>query len=119
LVSDDVYETTNILPQHEIENIWNLCIANVDADMSSIISLTNKLKEFGYPISNILEQLKSKVTTSVKLSDTKKSLIVIQIGVTERRLIEGADEHIQLLNIICYTKGVISNIINYYPASIC
>ena len=117
IVVEDIYEMTNMLPNEEIENIWSLCISKKETDMCEILQLTDHLKEFGYPIYNILEQIKLKVL-SAKISDTCKGLIAVQLGVTECRLIEGADEYIQLLNIICYVNGIIAGILDYYPASI-
>lgn len=117
LVENDVYEITNMLPSDKADDIWNKCIFG-DDNIENIIDATNKLKQFGYPINSILEQFKNKIVDS-DIPDDKKGLISIQIAITERRLIEGADEHIQLLNVICYIKGVICDIIKYYPSSIC
>jgi replication factor C subunit 2/4 len=106
---EDVYDITNMLPENELINIWNIC-NSTDPDVINIIELTNKLIEYSYPIDNILYQLKNKIIDS-DITDVQKSIICIQLHITEKRLIEGSNEYIQLLNILCFIKGVISNII--------
>jgi replication factor C subunit 2/4 len=113
----DVYNITNILPVEELNNIWIKCNSN-DPNILHIINLTNILIECGYPLDNILCQLKNKTIDS-EITDKQKSLICIQLHITEKRLIEGSNEYIQLLNILCYIKGVINNDIHYLPSLIC
>ena len=115
IVCDDVYELTNVIPMSIINNIWSICIDKNIINISDMINVADDLKKYGYPANTILDQFKNKII-NCDLPDTKKSLIVIQISVTERRLIEGAHEYIQLLNLLCYMKGIICDIINYYPS---
>jgi replication factor C subunit 2/4 len=114
----DVYDTTNSMPVEEADNIWRMCIDIENASLDEVIEETNKLKSFGYPINNILEQLRYIMTDS-NISDVNKSLISIQLSITERRLLEGADEYIQLQNVLCYIKGVVGGVIDYYPSYVC
>jgi DNA polymerase III delta prime subunit len=114
---NDVYDITNMLPMKELHNIWATCIST-DPDIIHIINLTNNLIECGYPIDNILYQLKNKIIDS-DITDYQKSLICIQLHITEKRLIEGSSEYIQLLNILCYTKGVINNNICEVTSILC
>jgi replication factor C subunit 2/4 len=114
---NDVYEITNTVPKNEIDNIWNI-INTKSNNVLDFTNLTNKLQELGYPFDNILEQLKNKIIIS-EISDIKKSLIGIQLGITERKLLEGSDEYIQLLNLLCYINGVIFDIITHCPTIIC
>ena len=114
---EDVYDITNMLPTEELNNIWDICMSD-DPDTIHIINLTNKLIECGYPIDNILYQLKNKTIES-DINDFQKSLICIQLHITEKRLIEGSNEYIQLLNMLCYIKGVINNHICEVSSIIC
>lgn len=116
LTIQDVYETANLIPKIYIDTIYNLCLTH--KPFNEIISETEKLKREGYPINNFIEQFKNKIIYNTDISDIKKSLILIQLGITERRLIEGADEYIQLLNIIVYANGIVTDKINFIPESI-
>ena len=113
----DVYEITNMIPDNELNTIWKQCCKKTD-DMNNTISLVGLLKENGYPLDNILNQLKNKTINS-DIDDVKKSLICIQLNLTEKRLIEGSNEFIQLLNVLSYIKGVINDTIDFVPSMLC
>lgn len=114
----DVYETANCIPPEIIDNLWSDVIKNKNMDTSKTMKKVMEIKSFSYPINNILEQLKNKLVHS-DVDDKYKSLISIQIAVSERQLIEGADEFIQLLNVVCYAKNVINGVVDNYPQEIC
>jgi replication factor C subunit 2/4 len=113
----DVYDITNMLPINDLNNIWDICNSN-EPDIIYLIELTNKLIESGYPIDNILYQLKNKTIDSI-ITDYQKSLICIQLHITEKRLIEGSNEYIQLFSILSFIKGVINNNITEISNIIC
>jgi len=117
LDENDVYDITNMLPVKELHDIWNKC-TSTDPEIIHIIDLTNHLIESGYPIDNILYQLKNKIVDS-DITDHQKSLICIHLHITEKRLLEGSSEYIQLLNILCYIKGVVNNDINEAVSIMC
>jgi replication factor C subunit 2/4 len=115
---ENTYDIGNYMPPKIINELWTSCIINKNASIKDIVTKTNQIKSLGYPINNIYEQLKNKIIES-DIDDKYKSLLTIQISVSERQLIEGADEYIQLLNVISYSKHIIDGVINYYPQDVC
>lgn len=56
----------------------------------------------GYSVSELLDQLHDKLLTSV-ISSKSKSMLANTFSVANRRLVDGGDEHIELLNIVTQT----------------
>lgn len=112
---EEVYKYINYIPKSLIMNIWNKCtiINNKNTGVKDMIILADFIKHSGYSIRSVLEQLRSVIIYDNKISEKNKSLIFIKLGAVEKKLIECADEYIQLLNILTYIKGVINNIIDY------
>ncbi|AYV78232.1 MAG: replication factor C small subunit [Edafosvirus sp.] len=115
---NDVFEVANYMPDSILDNIWESCILSPIKDINAIVQITDKIKAQGYPIHNILEQLINLTINEKKLNDKKKSLICMKIANTEKKLIEGANEYIQLLNVLSYIKGVEAEILDYVPGPI-
>jgi replication factor C subunit 2/4 len=115
----DVYEITNYLPLEYIEPMWKICMDTTSSTIKDIVNETNKLKAEGYPLHAILEQIKQLVITSDALDDNKKSLICMQLAITEKRLTDGANEYIQLLNVFTYIMGIKRDQISFIPSCIC
>lgn len=114
---DDVYDITSYVPVCIIKPLWDN-LTNTKIALDTVMTDVNKLRSNGYPVTSIMEQLQEFVVYS-KLDDRKKSLICIQLGNTEKRLLDGADEYIQLVNICSYIHGIINNKINYISKNIC
>ena len=115
IILDDIYQIANVIPQDKLDKLWKNSIMNPITDINIILDDTFIIRAQGYPIGNLLEQLESFVINDVKISDKKKAVICSQLASTERRITEGADEFLQLLNVLSYIKGIIHNIVDYYP----
>jgi len=110
---DDIYESTNYLPVHVIDNIWKNCIINSSASFREIKQEALFLKQKGYSVYVILNRLSNHVTKCQDMNDKQKSMIAINLGNIEKRLIDGSNEYIQLLNILAYIQGTYRNKINF------
>ncbi|MBA42927.1 MAG: replication factor C small subunit [Magnetococcales bacterium] len=104
ITANDVYESANYIKKDISEYIWNVCIKNKSTTSTDILNLTKKIKQYGYPIHNILNTLIKKVIITTDLNDKQKSLISKDFSDTEKKLIDGADEYLQLLNIFSSLK---------------
>ena len=109
---NSICEMTNIFPQKFLDEINNICIRSKSQDIHNIIVLTKKIRRLGYPIQKIIRQIYELVNSSNKLTDKQKSLIMFTLADSEKKLINGADEYIQTLNILSTIKGVATNIIS-------
>lgn len=114
----NTYDIANYIPPKLIDELWINVIKNKHIKTHEIIKKVMELKSHSYPINNVYEQLNNNIINS-DIDDKYKALISIQLSVSERQLLEGADEFIQLLHVICYAKNVINDDINIYPQEIC
>lgn len=103
---EDIYETTNYLPVSVIDDVWKKCIENNKATFKEIKQEALFLKQRGYSVNSILNRLSKRVIESNNFSDSQKALISINISNIEKRLIDGSNEYIQLLNILAYIQGI-------------
>lgn len=114
---DDVYDITSYVPMYKIKPLWDN-LTNKKIKLDTIMDDINKYRSNGFPVTSIMEQLQELVVYD-KIDDKKKSLICIQLGNTEKRLLDGADEYIQLVNVCSYIHGILNNEINFVSKNIC
>lgn len=110
---DDVYEIANVVPLHKLSNIIHITI---DKNKNTL-EIKNLVREFimnGYPLNLILSQLTDLIIKDTTINDIMKSLICIHISNTEKRLIDGADEYLQLLSIFMCIRTVVLKIDSIY-----
>lgn len=60
----------------------------------------------GYPVLTILKQLSDDVLSNAKLTDTKKAKLCLRIAEADKKLVDGASEHFQLLDVASYIMRV-------------
>ena len=114
---ENVYEIASCITKHQLDEIDDICIKSKSINVKKIINLTDKLKSSSYPIHNVLKHIHELVINSEKLTDKMKALISLHFARTEKRLIDGADEYLQLLSIFMCIKSVVLNadsIYNYF-----
>lgn len=109
----DVYNIANMVPIDRMNEIINKCVNN-SIDTLSVINLANDFSMSGYPITNILTQLIECIIKNEDINDKMKSQICLHISNTEKRLIDGADEYLQLLSIFMCIKSAIINVESVY-----
>lgn len=112
----DIYNITCYIPEEIIKPIWDKIL--LKEDLSSIMTDTNNLFKNSYSLTSIMEQLQELVIHS-DISDYMKGQICIQMGNTEKRLSEGSDERVQLINIFSYIHGTICETISFISKNIC
>jgi replication factor C subunit 2/4 len=103
ITSDDVYKMANMIPLNQVEIILNTCIDKI-SNVACIRRSANEFIRSGYPINMLLMQLVDCIIKNKKINDMQKGQICMHISNTEKRLIEGADEYLQLLSIFMCIK---------------
>lgn len=98
----DIIHITGTVKNYHFKNFWKKCITG---SVSDIRNLALYIRRKGFPVKSFLTFLKNCIIKS-ELSDKKISLISIELSQTDRRLTEGANEYIQLLNILLYTNKI-------------
>ncbi len=111
--TDDVCSMACIMPENVMNSLIETCMEFGDSAMK-ITNLTNELIMKGYPLSNILNQLVAKIAGNNILTDKMKSIICLHIANTEQRLINGADEFMQLLSIFMCIKNISNGLKSIY-----
>jgi replication factor C subunit 2/4 len=117
---DDVLSITGHIPKTEITPLIENALDN-KSSISSIIDKVNNFKRNGYPIISVLDFIRNYISNykKNKLDDKQKSMIMIQIGMAEKRLMDGSDEFLQLLSLFSYIHGVITNDVDFVSSCMC
>jgi len=102
---DDVYAISGRISDSMLNRVINICI-NKNTGIPNILELTHEIKSYSYPIQNILNQISDRIIHHNNLTDKMKSQICIILAKSEKMLIDGADEFIQLLNIFIQIKYI-------------
>ncbi len=105
---DDVYNMTGYVPKNIIKKIFNNCI-KPEITLDTIMKYINYLRLKGFPVNSILFTLNELIIENKTLDDKIKAKMFYNLSITEKKLNDGSDEFIQLLNVFTY----ISNLIKY------
>ena len=74
----------------------------------NITEINEQTKYFitnSYPITGILENLVKKIIDTDSFDNKMKAAICINIANTEKKLIDGSDEYLQLLSVFMHIKS--------------
>eukprot|EP00997_Jenningsia_sp_PLL12_P003319 NODE_1613_length_1112_cov_89.577611_g1315_i0.p1 GENE.NODE_1613_length_1112_cov_89.577611_g1315_i0~~NODE_1613_length_1112_cov_89.577611_g1315_i0.p1 ORF type:complete len:351 (-),score=-7.24 NODE_1613_length_1112_cov_89.577611_g1315_i0:58-1080(-) len=109
---DNILEIANVIPFHFVENFYKACWSN---NFKPVQKATSDVIYAGYSVKKFLSQLlEYLVDCSVKkgdefyLDDLMLSKICLVISKTEKFLIDGADEYMQLLKVASHIMKCIS-----------
>ena len=105
---DDVHNITGYVSKGLIRKIFNKC-ASKDSNLETIMKCVNYIVLRGFPLNSVLFTLNEIILEDKNLSDSLKSKIFYNLSITEKKLNDGSDEFIQLMNVFTY----ISNLIKY------
>lgn len=111
---DDVYLVSGHLGPDILGKIERVCIKSKTTNINSIVKLVDEIKSKSYPIQNVIGQICDMVVYSDALDDQQKSKIGLHISRTEKRLLDGAYEYLQLLSVLMCIKSVVLNINSKY-----
>lgn len=103
LSQDDVIAVAGLAPPELLQQFWVSVTSNsfekMKTDIESILLA-------GYPVLTILRQLNDDVLALDKLNDVQKAQICLRIAGADKRLVDGASEHFQLLDVASYAMRV-------------
>lgn len=107
LTGDRIREVAGVIPDEKIEELLQLCVAG---DSQKSQALAEDILKDGFPCLQILEQFGYYLADSDLLEDEMKAEICLKLGEVEKKLVDGADEWLQLSHcisiatIVCSTK---------------
>ncbi|KAF3781626.1 Replication factor C subunit 4 [Nymphaea thermarum] len=95
-----------VIPQDIVRSLYQSC-------KSGQFELANKEVEYiiaeGYPVSQMLSQLFDLIVEAEDASDEQKAKICKRIAEADKRLIDGADEYLQLMDVASNTMRALCN----------
>ncbi|KAJ3330289.1 hypothetical protein HDU76_006006 [Blyttiomyces sp. JEL0837] len=95
--ADVIYEIAGVVPENVMDSLFSAWVSRkFDVIQSTLASAVKA----GFSANQIMNQLHSKVIADVTLTSRQKALACRQFGSMDKALIDGADEHLQLLNLL-------------------
>lgn len=117
IVKEDVLQITGHLDNESVSLLKLLCSHTDDKSHLStnvIIKIAKNIKYNGYPIHIVIRDINGLIIKNNHIDDKMKSLICSHIATIEKRLIDGADEYLQLLSALLYINCITNNINTAY-----
>ena len=94
---DRIREVAGVVPDNKIEELLQLCVAG---EFQKSQELAEDILKDGFPCLQILEQFGYCLADSDLLEDEMKAEICLKLGEVEKKLVDGADEWLQLSHCI-------------------
>ncbi|KAG5245953.1 replication factor [Salix suchowensis] len=104
--SKDLISVSGAIPVEVTEAIISACKSG-DFDLANK-EVNNVIAE-GYPVSQMLAQLFEKVVAVHDISDEQKARICKSLSTADKCLVDGADEYLQLLDVVSNTMRALCN----------
>ena len=96
---NDICDIAGVVPDRWIEKLFEVCNNNSFENMESYV---NDITCEGFAGSQLINQLHDRIVTSDDYSDLQKSVMCEKLAVCSSRLLEGANEYLQLVD-MCST----------------
>lgn len=106
ITKQDVCIMANSITEVQLNMIKKVCIQNRSKNISKIVNLVKQIRAFSYPIFNVLKYTHELVINEPTLNDRQKAIICLHFAKTEKRLIDGGDEYLELLSVCMCIKSV-------------
>jgi len=102
----DIIIMTGGIEDTKLKNFWKVCSSG---SINDVKKLALSIKRGGYHVKNILNYLHKFLLADKALNSKKKSKISLELCQTDKKLTEGSDEYLQILNILLYTNMIIKS----------
>ena len=95
VTKNDVFEVAGQIPDKWIDGLFDACQKN---SFSNVQEYVDKLNCEGFSASQLITQVHDKVVGSDDMSDKQKSNICETLAVNESRLLDGANDYLQIMD---------------------
>ena len=95
-----VLDISGALPADRVARIFEVCRSG---SFEALTALADDIIADGYPVSQVVAQMLDFVLTAPGMPDATKAKIAMQLAESDKQLIDGAGDHIQLMNILACT----------------
>ncbi|KHG05393.1 Replication factor C subunit 4 [Gossypium arboreum] len=104
--SKDLLSVSGVIPVEVVEALYAACKSgNFDLANKEV----NNVIAEGYPVSQMLSQLFDVVVEADDVPDEQKARICKSLAEADKRLVDGADEYLQLLDVASNTMRALCN----------
>lgn len=104
LAPEHVVEIAGVVPSNVVVHLLRACKAN---SFKAVQDAGTDAVAEGFPVDQIFAQLQSAVVDDDSITDTQKALICIRIAEADHKLWDGADEYLQLMDVMSYIATTI------------
>lgn len=107
LSSQDVAEVAGIIPKSRVDDLLASCASNSYEKLSTTVE---DLVLEGFAASQLFNQLHDAIVLSSKYDDKQKSAIAEKLAICDHRLLEGADEFLQIMDLCVTIMSQVCNV---------
>lgn len=93
-----IHDIAATLPDALVQDLLNAWISK---DVSACETLLKSVAMQGYSGMQLLVQLNDALVNSIEVSSLDKARMSQRLGLVDKRLVDGADEHMQLMALVC------------------
>jgi len=102
----DIFEVSGTVPNSWIDRLLNK--VGKSGSFDKVDDFVKDLSAEGFSITKIISQVLDTVVGSDKMTDHQKSAICEKLAVSEARLLDGASEYLQMLDIVSFIMNQLS-----------
>ena len=102
-----VLDVAGAVPKEAVETLLNACRG---ATFASLQKAVMDLIADGYPAQELLMQLQTTVLDDPSISESARGRILLKLAETDKDLVDGADETLQLLAMAAHTQQVLMGV---------
>uniref|UniRef100_A0A023GLD4 Replication factor C subunit 4 n=1 Tax=Amblyomma triste TaxID=251400 RepID=A0A023GLD4_AMBTT len=107
VTSHDVAEVAGIIPKKWIDDLLASCASNSYEKLSATVE---DLVLEGFAASQLFSQLHDTIVLSTDYNDKQKSAITEKLAICDHRLLEGADEYLQIMDLCITIMNQVCNV---------
>lgn len=104
LCSGHIAEVAGVIPAQAVEYLLKACKSN---SFDSIQAAAKDMMAEGFPVDQLLLQLQPAVLADESLTDVHKAHICIKLAECDVKLVEGADEYLQMMDVLSFIAQTI------------
>uniref|UniRef100_A0A0A9E9J4 Replication factor C subunit 2 n=1 Tax=Arundo donax TaxID=35708 RepID=A0A0A9E9J4_ARUDO len=105
--SSDLISVSGVIPEDVVKSLFAACKSGefdvANKEVSNIIA-------DGYPVSQLISQFLDVIVSADDIPDEQKARVCKKLGETDKCLVDGADEYLQLLDVASETIRALFNI---------
>ncbi|KTW30694.1 hypothetical protein T552_00407 [Pneumocystis carinii B80] len=96
-----ITDISGTVPDHIIDNLLSICFSSKKTELlyDSIDQYVSEIILDGYSANQLLSQIHDSIVSNELISNTQKNAMIQIMGETDMRLIDGGNEHLNLLNL--------------------